>query len=60
MVRVNQTVFRFHKGETIHTENSYKYTIAEFTDLGKKAGLALKKSWQDPRSLFSLYYFECQ
>jgi uncharacterized SAM-dependent methyltransferase len=60
LVRVNQTVFRFRKGETIHTENSYKYTIDEFTGLGRKAGLALKKSWQDERSLFSVYYFECQ
>lgn len=58
LVRVNQTVFRFREGETIHTENSYKYTVAEFTELGKKAGLTLRKHWQDKDSLFSVYYFE--
>lgn len=58
LVRVNQTVFRFREGETIHTENSYKYSIAEFTDLGQKAGLTLRKSWQDKENLFSVYYFE--
>lgn len=58
LVRVNQTVFRFHEGETIHTENSYKYSVSEFTELGERAGLRLVKSWQDPDSLFSVYYFE--
>lgn len=58
MVRVNQTVFRFREGETIHTENSYKYSVEEFTALGRKAGLRLKKYWQDPEQLFSVYYFE--
>ncbi len=59
-VRVNQSIFRFRQGETIHTENSYKYTIGEFTALGSQSGLSLRKSWQDPRSLFSVHYFECQ
>lgn len=58
LVRVNQTVFRFREGESIHTENSYKYSVAEFTALGEKAGLSLKKSWQDSDNLFSVYYFE--
>lgn len=58
LVRVNQTVFRFHQGETIHTENSYKYSVSEFTELGKKAGLKLAKHWLDKDSLFSVYYFE--
>ncbi|MES2527276.1 MAG: L-histidine N(alpha)-methyltransferase [Bdellovibrionota bacterium] len=58
LVRVNQTVFRFHEGESIHTENSYKYSVKEFTELGEQAGLVLKKSWQDKDQLFSVYYFE--
>lgn len=58
LVRVHQTVFRFRKGESIHTENSYKYSVEEFTSLAGHAGLTLLKSWQDPRSLFSVYYFE--
>ena len=58
LVRVNQTVFRFLEGETIHTENSYKYTVPEFSELGRRAGITLKKQWQDADSLFSVYYFE--
>ena len=47
----------FHAGETIHTENSYKYTQAEFTALAVAAGFKLDACWQDKDSLFSLFYF---
>lgn len=57
LVRVNQKVFRFHIGETIHTENSYKHTVSEFTLLAKLAGLNLLKYWVDEESLFSVCYF---
>lgn len=58
LVRVNQTVFRFMEGETIHTESSYKYTVEEFAELGAKARLTLKRTWTDPERLFCVYYFE--
>jgi dimethylhistidine N-methyltransferase len=58
LVRVNQTVFRFLEGETIHTENSYKYSVEEFTELCAKARFVLKKFWHDQRRLFTVYYFE--
>ncbi|HXH74848.1 MAG TPA: L-histidine N(alpha)-methyltransferase [Bacteriovoracaceae bacterium] len=58
MVQVNQTVFRFNEGETIHTENSYKYSQEEFADLCSKARLVVRKSWQDPEKLFCVYYIE--
>ncbi len=58
LVRVSQTVFRFRQGETIHTENSYKYSVQEFVNLGEKAGLCFLRSWEDQRGLFSVYYFE--
>lgn len=58
LVRVNRTVFRFHEGETIHTENSYKYTVPEFSELCAHAGLTLQKYWQDSRKMFCVYYFE--
>lgn len=58
LVRVNQTMFRFHEGETIHTENSYKYSVEEFTALAAKAGMTLRKFWKDKDSLFCVYYFE--
>jgi dimethylhistidine N-methyltransferase len=58
LVRVNQTVFRFREGETIHTENSYKYTVEEFCELCAKAKLKIRESWKDSNELFCVYYFE--
>ena len=57
-IRVNETVFRFRVGETIHTENSYKYTTDEFTELCAKARFKLRKLWKDHRDLFCVYFFE--
>ena len=47
---------RFRRGETIHTENSYKYTIAEFQELARNAGFVPQTSWTDPQDLFSIHY----
>ena len=58
LVRVNQTVFRFKEGETIHTENSYKYSVEEFCELCAKAKLKIRKCWKDAAQLFCVYYFE--
>jgi dimethylhistidine N-methyltransferase len=38
--------FRFRRGETIHTENSHKYTIEKFTELAREAGWDVLRSWQ--------------
>lgn len=58
LVKVNETVFRFREGETIHTECSYKYSVEEFCELGAKARLKIKQIWMDPDKLFCVYYFE--
>lgn len=50
--------FEFREGETIHTENSYKYTQSEFVALAGKAGFELVESWSDEQALFSLFYFK--
>lgn len=57
-VSVQDKIFMFHEGETIHTENSYKYTPEEFCELVSHAGLQIVKHWQDKANLFSVYYFE--
>lgn len=49
-------VFDFAAGETIHTENSYKYGIAEFQALAARAGFDALRSWTDPDELFSVHY----
>jgi len=45
----------FACGETIHSENSYKYTEAGFTNLAASAGWRSLKLWTDPSRLFSLH-----
>jgi dimethylhistidine N-methyltransferase len=48
--------FGFAAGETIHTENSYKYTLAGFARLAAGAGLAVRRVWTDPRGWFSVQW----
>jgi len=48
-------VFRFVRGESIHTENSYKYTIAEFQGLARAAGWPSLDAWTDEAGLFSVH-----
>ena len=47
--------FDLRPGETIHTEISCKYSIAEFQELGKRAGFSAEKVWTDPEQLFSVH-----
>jgi dimethylhistidine N-methyltransferase len=47
--------FRFRAGETIHTENSYKYTIAEFQTLARSADWLPRRVWTDKDNLFSVH-----
>ncbi|WP_148863717.1 L-histidine N(alpha)-methyltransferase [Marinobacter fonticola] len=46
----------FHAGETIHSENSYKYTDAHFSHLAQETGFSVDADWSDPQSLFSVFY----
>jgi len=48
----------FTEGETIHTENSYKYTIDEFSGLAQLAGFEPVNVWTDSEDLFSLHYYQ--
>lgn len=60
--KITQTVtvageqIEFLRGETIHTENSYKYSPEEFIDLASDRYRFLK-IWSDEKELFSVYYF---
>jgi dimethylhistidine N-methyltransferase len=47
--------FDFARGETLHTEISCKYSVAEFQELGKRAGFSPEKVWMDPQQLFSVH-----
>jgi dimethylhistidine N-methyltransferase len=48
--------FRFRVDETIHTENSYKYSVAEFQELARGAGFDAEHCWVDPQRLFAIHY----
>jgi uncharacterized SAM-dependent methyltransferase len=52
-VRVNGKTVSFRLGETIHTENSYKYTIETFQALAQGAGWSPVNVWSD--GLFSVH-----
>jgi len=56
-VRIDEHRFTFSREESIHTENSYKYTITEFQSLARKAGFESVRVWTDPAQLFSVHYF---
>lgn len=46
---------RFARGETIHTENSYKYTAQKVHELIARAGFELRRTWTDEREWFGVY-----
>jgi L-histidine Nalpha-methyltransferase len=54
-VRMAGRVIEFRAGETIHTENSYKYTIASFTALARAAGWSPAAVWTDAGANFSVH-----
>lgn len=53
-IRIEDHLFELSAGETIHTENSYKYTIEEFAELAAAAGFHQQQVWTDESSLFSV------
>jgi dimethylhistidine N-methyltransferase len=54
-VTVRNQRFEFAAGETILTELSYKYAVAEFHALARSAGFEPRHTWQDEQAQFSLY-----
>jgi dimethylhistidine N-methyltransferase len=54
-LRVNGHCFDLEAGESIHTENSYKYTPDEFLSLAKSSGFSEVRHWVDENGLFAIY-----
>ncbi len=50
--------FSMKAGETIHTENSHKFTLESFTSLAESAGFTVAQTWSDPENLFTLFWLE--
>jgi L-histidine N-alpha-methyltransferase len=55
-VQLDGETFSFEDGETIHTENSYKYTAQEFQQLAWSAGWHPKMLWADREGWFNVHY----
>ncbi|MFZ2540955.1 MAG: L-histidine N(alpha)-methyltransferase [Gallionella sp.] len=55
-IRLGNETFHFDKGESIHTENSYKYSTQEFQKLAREAGWHPKMLWTDRDGLFNVHY----
>ena len=53
--RVRGRRFEFLAGETIHTENSYKYAIGQFQVLARAGGWLPRRVWLDDEHLFSVH-----
>ena len=56
-VKVAGETIEFRAGETIHTENSYKYSIASLGALARGAGWQPAGVWTDAREYFSTQAF---
>jgi dimethylhistidine N-methyltransferase len=64
MSRVRQEVhvggqrFELEEGESLHTENSYKFTVDGLRALARRAGFRPGPVWTDPERLFSVHWLE--
>jgi L-histidine Nalpha-methyltransferase len=55
-VTIDQEQFEFQEGESIHTENSHKYSLESFTAMAEAAGFNVIKTWTDEQDFFSIHY----
>ena len=48
--------YSFREGETLHTENSYKYTLESLHQLAKQAGFEVGRHWTDSQAQFCVQW----
>ena len=54
-LQLNGHTFDISKGESLHTENSYKYTPRDFLQVASTSGFNEVRHWIDDDGLFALY-----
>ena len=54
-LRLTETAIKFHRGERIHTENSYKYTDEMVNRMLSISGFTRERTWEDQRNWFRLH-----
>ncbi len=52
------TQYEFAAGETLHTENSHKYSVSGFQQLAAQAGFSAGPVWTDEREWFALLWLK--
>jgi len=55
-VRLCGRRFTLHEGESLHTENSYKFTVDGVRALAMQAGFTPGPVWTDPERYFALHW----
>jgi uncharacterized SAM-dependent methyltransferase len=54
-VKIGGETIEFRPGETIHTENSYKYTTKSFAAVARGSGWTVHALWTDAEKYFAVY-----
>lgn len=57
-LRLNGYRFELQAGESVHTENSYKYAPQEFLALASECGFVPLRHWEQEQQLFAIYLLE--
>jgi len=55
-INLAERQFELRQGETLHTENSQKYTLDSFRALAAASGFSPQTLWCDPGRLFSVHW----
>ena len=55
-VRLGGEAYGFAEGESLHTENSHKFSIEGLRRLAERAGFRPGPVWTDPQQLFSVHW----
>lgn len=57
-VQLGGSAYTFAEGETLHTENSYKFTVDGLHHMARQAGLTPGPIWTDPERQFCLLWLD--
>lgn len=57
-VLLGETPIDFREGESIHTENSHKYTPSEFESLSSQSGWKSVKHWMASQQMFGVHLLQ--
>jgi len=57
-VSIGDQMIEFSEGDSVHTENSYKYSVEGFRQLAREAGWQPAMVWTDPQRQFSMHLLQ--